>query len=74
MDSVRRPGLWQQLLDQLGGWPAIAALGCVAVLGTWMGISPPADLDTTLAALVGSDDLNSLLYTGSSFDFTQFEG
>lgn len=65
---------WRQLIDQLGGWPALAGLASVACLGVWIGVSPPAELSTNLAALIGSTELTELLAPGTGFDFTQFEG
>lgn len=37
----RRPGLWQQLVEALGGWPALGGLAAACAAGVWMGVSPP---------------------------------
>lgn len=43
--------LWQKMLDTLGGWPAMGGLATAAVMGVWVGISPPASLDGIVPAI-----------------------
>jgi len=42
-----------QLLDALGGWPAVAGLSMAGVAGIWLGISPIAGVSETLAGYLG---------------------
>lgn len=45
-----RPGVWAQLRDALGGWPAFGGLAMAGVMGLAIGIAAPAGLgDLTLA-------------------------
>ncbi len=40
--------------DAIGGWPAIGSLATAAVVGVWIGISPPSSLDGVVS-LFGAD-------------------
>lgn len=46
----------RDLFDSLGGWPATAGLAATAVVGVWIGYSPP----TALNGLLGSTDLSDV--------------
>jgi len=35
------PGIWQQMLGMLGGWPAVGGLAAACAAGVWLGVSPP---------------------------------
>ena len=49
-----RPGprAW---LAALGGWPALGGLAAAALAGVWIGIAPPASLDSYLTGSVSVD-------------------
>lgn len=70
----RRISFWQQVMDQLGGWPAVAGLASCVVLGAWIGINPPTQIAPSVASLVGGTELTDILGSGGSFDFSNFEG
>ena len=54
--AEHRPGIWQELLRTLGGWPAMAGLATAAVAGVWLGAFPPGLLpDATNNILAGED-------------------
>ncbi|MEL7212761.1 MAG: hypothetical protein AAGK92_08880 [Pseudomonadota bacterium] len=47
--SEVKPRHWvRDLLQGLGGWPAVAGLATATVAGVWIGISPPALVDTLI--------------------------
>jgi len=71
--APRRP-FWASFKEQLGGWPALAALASMTAAGLLIGAFPPDALGTQVAAMIGSDALGDLFTASSSFDFTQFEG
>lgn len=58
--QARRPaaepqkGLWQSLLDMLGGWPTLGGLAVAGVTGVWIGVAPPMALETLAAEVVGN--------------------
>lgn len=70
---VAEPGIWTQLLQALGGWPAMAGLAAACVAGVWIGAVSPEGLSsvlsTTEAALdgIGLDPV-------SGFDLALLEG
>ena len=35
------PGIWQQMLGMLGGWPAVGGLAAACAAGVWLGVAPP---------------------------------
>ena len=49
----RPRGMLRQLVDALGGWPAVAGLATAGVAGLWIGAFPPQ----AMAALFGAADL-----------------
>lgn len=63
-----RPGLWAQMMEVIGGWPALGSLGTATVAGIWIGVAPPAAVLDLTAALVG-DEVSVAMYTdGLGFD------
>lgn len=48
-----RPGLWQTIMDLVGGWPALGGLAAAGVAGVWLGIAPPVALEGAAAAALG---------------------
>tara|TARA_R110000737_G_scaffold156641_2_gene185330 strand:- start:449 stop:880 length:432 start_codon:yes stop_codon:yes gene_type:complete len=74
-----RSGFWRQLLTSIGGTPALAGLAVATVAGIWVGIVPPAGLQTglqTVMGTTGTDDLFDIYFVDSSdvFEFAQSEG
>lgn len=48
-----RPGLWVQLREALGGWPALGGLATAGVMGLAIGIAAPAGLADLATAVLG---------------------
>ena len=49
------PGLWDRMLDVLGGWPAISGLAAATVAGVWIGVAPPSTVQDLTADIVGDE-------------------
>jgi len=49
------PGLWQMLLETIGGWPTMGGLATAGVAGLWLGVAPPATLEGVTADLIGGN-------------------
>jgi hypothetical protein len=41
---IQSPGLWAQILQVLGGWPAMGGLAAAGAAGVWIGLAPPSFL------------------------------
>jgi hypothetical protein len=41
-----QPGLWEQMLDALGGWPSLSGLVTATVAGIYIGFVDPTVLET----------------------------
>ena len=67
-----RPGLFRQISNALGGWPALAGLATASVCGLWLGISPPEGLSDMASIYVTGDE--TLLDPISGFDLDLGEG
>ncbi|MBR9765015.1 MAG: hypothetical protein GYB53_16190, partial [Rhodobacteraceae bacterium] len=69
-------GFWAQLTRALGGGPALAGLGAVAIAGLWVGVMPPEALATPLDSLFGASlDSNPYLVDATTaYDFLDSEG
>lgn len=67
-----RPGLFRQISNALGGWPALAGLATASVCGLWLGISPPEGLRDMASLYVTGDE--TLLDPISGFDLDLGEG
>ncbi|SNY57089.1 hypothetical protein SAMN06297129_3324 [Pseudooceanicola antarcticus] len=69
-------GFWGQLSRALGGLPALAGLGAVAVAGLWIGVMPPDALESSLETLLGSSVSSNpyLVDSTTAFDFLDSEG
>lgn len=48
-DASGSRGIGAMILAALGGWAAVSGLAAATVTGLWLGISPPAALDTFLS-------------------------
>lgn len=66
MAKAPQPGLWDALLDMIGGWPALSGVAAAGVAGVWIGVAPPAGLEalaydtfglTQTVDLLGADTL-----------------
>lgn len=51
---ARQP-LWQQLIEAIGGWPALGGLAAASAAGLWLGLAPPAFVPDPVA-LAGYED------------------
>ncbi|WP_010141907.1 hypothetical protein [Oceanicola sp. S124] len=69
-------GFWAQLSRALGGGPALAGLGAVAIAGLWLGVMPPAALETSLDGIFGTTVSSNpyLVDSATAYDFLQSEG
>lgn len=38
--------LWQDIIAQIGGWPALAGMATATVAGVWIGFAAPDQLET----------------------------
>lgn len=63
---------WQDLLHAIGGWPAMGGLATAAVMGVWIGISPPTALDGVTA--VFETETAEFEFWSSDFDLILSEG
>ena len=39
--AATQPGLWDSLLDAIGGWPSFSGLAAATVAGLWIGVALP---------------------------------
>ncbi len=46
-------GLFTSLWAAIGGWPTVAGMATATLVGVWIGISPPAQLEQFSAAVLG---------------------
>lgn len=65
-----QPGVWGELWRGIGGWPALTGLSAAAVVGLWIGVSPPAVVTDLWAETVSLDYVDP----ASAFDFAMMEG
>lgn len=56
-----RQNRWANLLDVIGGWPALSGLATAGIVGVWMGAAPPIGLETLAADLMGTTQSVDLL-------------
>ncbi|MCF6431844.1 hypothetical protein [Leisingera sp. MMG026] len=57
--APRQP-LWRQLIEALGGWPALGGLAAASAAGLWIGIAPPSFVPDPVA-LAGYADSSTAL-------------
>ncbi|WP_146586240.1 hypothetical protein [Puniceibacterium confluentis] len=65
----RKQSLWRELLQGLGGWPAVAGLTAATCVGVWIGINPPDRLDALLEDPSAIQSVDPL----SGYDFAMLE-
>ena len=58
-----RRSLWAQLLDTIGGWPALGGLAAATIAGFWVGAMPPSAVTDITAGLFGDTLTVSLTAT-----------
>ena len=73
-----RSGL-RGIFAAIGGFPAVAGLAAATVAGLWIGITPPAALQSGMQAVTGataSEEIFDFYVVDSAdtYDFTQVEG
>ena len=47
-------GLWQQVMQMLGGWPSIGGLAAACAAGMWIGLAPPSFLPDPMQLVTGA--------------------
>ena len=52
--AARQP-FWRQLIEAVGGWPALGGLAAASAAGLWIGIAPPSFVPDPVA-LAGLED------------------
>ncbi|WP_085891391.1 hypothetical protein [Roseovarius litorisediminis] len=63
-----------QVFRELGGWPSMAGLTTAALVGVWLGISPPDGLVATADSFFGTDDDAYLIDVAPEATFEIAEG
>lgn len=57
---------WRQLIEAIGGWPAMGGLAAASAAGLWIGVAPPAFVPDPVA-LAGYED-SSTVFADESYD------
>ena len=63
---------WQQVMQAIGGWPALGGLATATVMGIWIGVNPPVALDGVTA--VFDTDTAEFEFWSNDFDVVLSEG
>lgn len=74
LSSQAKSGLWHQIWQGLGGWPALGGLATATCAGVWLGVYPPQSMATVTETLLGGSSSVSPLIDMSlegAFDLTQ---
>jgi len=78
---LREPSLpthrswWQDMLQIVGGWPAMGSVAAAGVAGLWVGLAPPATIETWVAELLGTTTQITLLPDLDGLEFMEtFDG
>ena len=61
--AAPKRSLGAALFAALGGWAAVSGLAAATVAGVWLGVSPPAALDTFLTGESLSVSMDTDLFT-----------
>jgi hypothetical protein len=48
------PGAWRQVMEMLGGWPAMGGLATACAAGVWIGVAPPSFLPDPVQLVTGT--------------------
>lgn len=51
--SAQPAGLWDTLLEMIGGWPAVGGIAMAGVAGLWIGVAPPTGFETITSTVLG---------------------
>lgn len=62
-----KAGLWDRMMDALGGWPAVSGLAAATVAGIWVGVAPPTAIEDLTSSVIG-DEINVSFFS-SDFGF-----
>ena len=77
-DTARRAarlGRLGAVRDAVGGWPALGGLLTAGLAGLWLGIAPPAGMETPIEALwTGRDAISLYLAPSHGFETVMTEG
>ena len=65
--APEKTGLWERMMDGLGGWPAVSGLAAATVAGIWVGVAPPTALEDLTSSVIG--DEVSVSFFSSDFGF-----
>lgn len=57
---------WRQLIEAIGGWPAMGGLAAASAAGLWIGVAPPSFVPDPVA-LAGYED-SSTVFADESYD------
>lgn len=57
-----------QMLDMIGGWPALGGLATAGIAGLWIGVAPPFALETLAADVWGTTAQVDLMGSTTIFD------
>jgi len=68
------PGLWQQLLSAVGGWPAMGGLATACAAGLWLGFAPPLSLPDPVQLVQQSQSDLDLFFEESMYAALTEEG
>lgn len=70
--SVKPVSWWRELVQTLGGWPAMGGLATAAMVGVWIGVSPPTALEGMTT--VFDTDTSEFEFWSNDFDLILSEG
>lgn len=56
---TRRRSFWQDLVAQIGGWPALAGMATATVAGVWIGFAAPVQLETLSGGVILAGDYST---------------
>ncbi|MBY6068206.1 hypothetical protein KUW17_15740 [Leisingera aquaemixtae] len=59
--AARQP-LWRQLIEAVGGWPAMGGLAAASAAGLWIGLAPPSFVPDPVALAGYEDSGNAVPY------------
>jgi hypothetical protein len=63
------PGIWERMLDALGGWPSLSGLATATVAGIYIGFSDPTLLETV--GLSETSEVSTELLFGDDLYFDE---
>jgi hypothetical protein len=74
--QVRGPrvGLWDRLIEMLGGWGGLGGLATATIAGVWIGYYGSADVNTLSGGLLGTETIGSVELMPGADVFAQATG